>query len=630
MRRRCIGIPLVLLLMSAASATANAQARRTPLADMVHDVSITELQEGLRRGRWTSLQLVDAYLARIRAYDQEGPRLNALLRLNPHARRDAAARDRERRTNGSSGPLHGIPIILKDNFDTYDMPTSAGSLAFADVQPSADGFVVKRLREAGAIIIGKSNMHELAAGITSVSSLGGQTRNPYDPMRCPGGSSGGTGAAVAASFAAVGWGSDTCGSIRIPSAFNNLVGLRPTQGMVSRNGVVPLSHTQDIPGPLARSAADLAIALDITVGYDPADTVTRAVQQRRVASFTDSLRAYPLRGTRIGVLTNYMTGDIDTDIRDTVRAMVRAMQQAGVEAVDIRIADFDSLIANTSVLNFETKFDLIDYLRAIPNAPQITVRDILDRGLFHDAMTGRIFAMDTSGTRDNEAYRVALARQPVLRKRLLGLMDSLNVDALVYPTQRRRPVLVGEPQPGGTCGLSASSGLPALSAPAGFTNDGLPVGIEFLGRPFADVRLVSLAFALEALGTKRRAPSTTPPLVAGLPPAPVTVSTVVERGAERATSRFTFDQLTNVLRFDVRVSGVAPERLQAVVLSRRDTPGGARVIHRMSGPGRTSANGQLPLNGIDRDALAGGRLSVQLYVAGATAVEARVTGIRLR
>ena len=213
---------------------------------------------------------------------------------------------------------------------------------------------------------------------------------------------------------------------------------------------------------------------------------------------------------------------------------------------------------------------------------------------------------------------------------MTGVQTCALPISLVYPTQRRRPVLVGEPQPGVTCGLSAHSGLPALSAPAGFTNDGLPVGIEFLGRPFADVRLVSLAFALEALGTKRRAPSTTPRLVAGRSPAPVTVSTVVERGAERATSRFTFDQLANVLRFDLRVRGVAPGRLQAVVLARRDTPGGARVIYRMSGPGMTSANGQLPLSGIDRDALVGGRLSMQLHVAGATAVESRVAGFRLR
>ena len=618
------------VLLLGATTTLQAQPPRRALTDVVYEASITTLRDGLREGRWTSVQLVDAYRARIRAYDQRGPMLNAMIRLNPNARRDAAARDRERAAGGAGGPLHGIPIVLKDNFDTYDMPTSAGSLAFAGLLPPDDGFVVKRLRAAGAIIMGKTNMHELAAGITSISSLGGQTRNPYDPTRCPGGSSGGTGVAVSASFAAVGWGSDTCGSIRIPSAYNNLVGLRPTQGMVSRDGVIPLSHTQDIPGPLARSAADLAIALDATVGYDPADTVTRAIQDRHAAMFTDSLRAYPLRGARLGVLTNYMTGDIDNDIRDTVRAVLRTMQSAGVEVVDVRIADFDSLMANTGVINFETKYDLADYLRSIPNAPSLTVKEIVDRGLFHDAMSGRMTVMDTAGTRDSEPYRKALAKQRVLRDRLIALMDSLKVDALVYPTQRRRPVLVGEPQPGGTCGPSANSGLPALSAPAGFTNDGLPVGIEFLGRPFADVRLVSLAFALEQLGTRRLAPTTTPRLSLGRSPAPRTVTTVAGSGTRRATARLTFDQVANVLRYDVRVGGTAPDRVQAVVLSRRDLPGNPRVIYRMAGPGMTGATGAFSLSGIDRDALVGGRLSVGFYVSGAPAESALVTGFRLR
>ncbi|MBC7894663.1 MAG: amidase [Cytophagaceae bacterium] len=609
---------------------AEAQTARRPLSDVVHEASIMQLQDGLRAGRWTSVQLVDAYLARIAAYDQQGPALNAMIRMNPAVRREAAERDRERARGTARGALHGIPIALKDNFDTFDMATSAGSLGMVGVRPAADGFVVARLRAAGAVIIGKTNMHELAAGITSVSSLGGQTRNPYDPMRCPGGSSGGTGAAIAASFAAVGWGSDTCGSIRIPSAFNNLVGLRPTQGLASRRGVVPLSHTQDIPGPLARSAEDLAIALDATVGFDAGDSVTRVVQTWGTSTrFGDSLRAYPLRGMRIGVLANYMTGDIDADIRDSVRAMVRAMQGAGVEAMDVRVADFDSIV-NASVINYETKDDLIDYLRAVPGATARSAREMIDRGLYHDFMTGRMIAMDTTGTRDSEAYRRALAKQVVLRDRMVALMDSLKVDALVYPTMRRRPVLVGEPQPGGTCGLSAHSGLPALSAPIGFTNDGLPVGIEFMGRPFSDVRLVSVAWGLEQLGRRRRSPSTTPALVAGRSPIPVRVTNVVRSGAARATTRFTFDQAANILRFDVRVSGATSEDVEAVVLRRHDADGRTRVIHRMAGPGMMHASGAFPLSGIDRDALAAGRLRVALFTAKATQGDAPVTGVALR
>jgi amidase len=262
MHRGLTTFVLAVSLGSAREAPLAAQSPRNRSAVEVHEATITELQDAMAAGRTSSAQLTDAYLARIAAYDRQGPALNSMIRLNPNARADARRLDEERRQGRVRGPLHGIPIILKDNFDTADMPTSGGSLALADHQTADDAFVVRKLRDAGAVILGKSNMHELAAGITTIGSIGGQTRNPYDPRRCPGGSSGGTGAAIAASFATVGWGSDTCGSIRIPSAFGSLAGLRPTQGLVSRTGVQPLSHTQDIPGPLARTVTDLAIALD--------------------------------------------------------------------------------------------------------------------------------------------------------------------------------------------------------------------------------------------------------------------------------------------------------------------------------------------------------------------------------
>jgi Asp-tRNA(Asn)/Glu-tRNA(Gln) amidotransferase A subunit family amidase len=254
---------------------------RPVLDTVVVEATITDLQRGMSDGRFTSLDLTRAYLARIAAYDQKGPALNTMVRVNPAAEREAAAMDAERKAGKVRGVLHGIPIILKDNYNTADMPTTGSTLALATFVPREDAFIVRRLREAGAIILGKSNLHELAAGITSVSSLGGQTRNPYDPRRCPGGSSGGTGAAIAASFAVVGWGSDTCGSIRIPAAFGSLFGLRPSSGLVSRNGVIPLSHTQDVIGPLARTMTDLAIALDLTVGQDPADAATNVLSGRR-------------------------------------------------------------------------------------------------------------------------------------------------------------------------------------------------------------------------------------------------------------------------------------------------------------------------------------------------------------
>src|SRR5690349_18863845 len=374
----CAAIPL--------GVAAQAPARSAPVE--VYEATVADLQQAMAAGRITSAQIVDAYLARIAAYDRRGPEINAMIRLNPNARVEARRMDDERRQGRVRGPMHGIPIILKDNFDTFDMPTSGGSLALANHQPRDDAFVVKRLREGGAIIIGKSNMHELAAGITTISSLGGQTRNPYDPRRCPGGSSGGTGAAIAASFAAVGWGSDTCGSIRIPSAFGNLAGLRPTQGLVSRSGVMPLSHTQDIPGPLARTVRDLAIALDATVGPDSADAATRVLAGRSMPRFVDSLRADALRGARIGILTSYFS-DADGEILDTVRSAIRAMKAAGADTVRVDIAAFDSLIANTSVINFEHKYDLIDYLPRTPNAPENSIADMHARALDGDAPGAR-------------------------------------------------------------------------------------------------------------------------------------------------------------------------------------------------------------------------------------------------
>lgn len=253
----------------------------------VRGATITEVQEAMTSGAATSAEITAAYLARIRAYDQAGPRIGSMIWINPKAVAEAEALDRERATGDVRGPMHGVPIILKDNYDTYDLPTSGGTLALAGNIPPDDGFQVAKLRAAGAVIIGKSNMHELASGITTISSLGGQTLNPYDLRRNPGGSSGGTGAAITASFATVGWGSDTCGSIRIPSAQNNLVGLRPTKGVSSIDGIIPLAHTQDVGGPLARTMRDLAIALDATAGPDPADPATRILDGRDAPRFVE-------------------------------------------------------------------------------------------------------------------------------------------------------------------------------------------------------------------------------------------------------------------------------------------------------------------------------------------------------
>lgn len=618
-----LALSLALVAARAAAPPASAQQPR-PARFEVHEATISDLQAALQAGRVTSVELVEAYLARIAAYDQQGPALNSMIRLNPAARREAAARDAERAAGRSRGPLHGIPVILKDNFDTHDLPTTAGSIALADAQPPDDAFVVKRLREAGAIILGKANMHELAAGITTVSSLGGQTRNPYDPRRCPGGSSGGTGAAIAASFAAVGWGTDTCGSIRIPAAFGSLVGLRPTQGLVSRDGIVPLSHTQDIGGPMARTVTDLAIALDATIGPDPADPMTRVLEGRPLPAFTDSLRAGALGGARLGVLTAYFR-DTDADVARVARAAIDSMKAHGAEAIEVTIPGFDSLIQGTRAVDFETESDLINYFAATPGAKVRSATDILSSGLYHATLQNRLRLIDSAGAVGTDAHRAALARQVLVRNLVESVLETMHLDALVYPTMRQKPTLIGEPQGGNTCQLSAQTGLPALTVPAGFTRDGLPVGIEFLGRAFGDARLVALAYGFEQTGPRRRPPSTTPPLVNGRPPAPAVFEAVATTSPATTRARLTYDAPRNQLSYEVRITGVPADQVLAVVLrsGTADQPG--PVVHRLVGPGATTGSGVIPLTGMDREMLLEGRLVLAVFTAGRLPVHASVT-----
>jgi amidase len=313
----------------------------------VLEATIPQLRAALTSGAVTSRDLVAMYLARIDAYDQNGPVLNAISVTNRNALAEADTRDAERRANAPRGLLHGIPVIVKDNYDTADMQTGAGSRALAGWMPPDDAFLVKKLREAGAIIIAKSNMREFAYGITTLGSLFGQTRNPYALDRNPGGSSGGTGAAIAANFAAVGMGSDTCGSIRIPASHNSLVGIRGTQGLASRSGIIPLSSTQDIGGPIARTVTDLAIVLDATVGYDPTDPQTAASVGNTPKSYTDHLQLTALRGARIGFLTALLgTDPADAEVAAVVRGAVEEMKGQGAEIVEVAIPDLGELLTD--------------------------------------------------------------------------------------------------------------------------------------------------------------------------------------------------------------------------------------------------------------------------------------------
>jgi amidase len=627
-----LGVFLIVSAIVASSLDGAGQAGPPPAANATFDVtekSIEDLQEALSAGQVTSRQLVEAYLARIDAYDGRGPSLNAVIAINPEARAAADALDAERKAKGPRGPLHGIPVLVKDNYETVEMPTTAGSVALAAFHPKRDAFLVKRLRDAGAVILGKTTMHELAAGIITVGSSFGYTRNPYDLDRTPGGSSGGTGAAIAASFAAVGMGSDTCGSIRIPAANNNLVGLRGTQGLASRTGIVPLSSSQDIGGPLARTIADLAIVLDATVGPDPADAQTvRAHEQARRDEddfveddaaagprYRRALRADALKGARLGVVRSlFGTAPEDQEVTTIVNRTLDALRKQGAEVVDVVIPGLDELLRDSSLIASDFKFDLMEYLAGAENPPVRSLGDILDRGLYHAALESTFRTRNAVETRETDATRRARIKQAALRQVTEALLDEQRLDALVYPTLRRRPARIGDAQSGTTCQLSAHSGLPALSVPAGFTNDGVPIGLELLGPAFSESQLLALGYSMEQLLKLRRAPFSTPPLVGGKAPAPRTLT--VHGAGSSAT--LTYDAPTATLRYVITRDAKQPQRPIAVWLHSGTAaqPGAARHQLARASAAERRAEGAVVLTASDRNDLASGRLLLRFHPSG--------------
>jgi amidase len=625
----------LIVLASAIGAGTAAQKPGAPQSSLwpgdrldVMEKTIAELQDAMKAGTVTSSDLVDIYFARIGAYDRERPAINALISLNPRAREEAAALDRERATRGARGPLHGIPVVVKDNFDMVGLPNTAGSLALADLRPTQDAFQVKRLREAGAVILGKTNLHELASGITTISSLGGQTRNPYDLTRNPGGSSGGTGAAIAANFAVAGLGTDTCGSIRIPASHNSLVGLRPTVGLSSRAGVIPLSHSQDVAGPLARTVADVALLLDATVGVDAADETTKAGEGRRPASYREALRSDALKGARIGVLT-VLFGDAPEDNEGgaLVRRALETMRKLGAETVDVTIPGFDQLVAGTSVIDAEFKFDLMDYLGRVPNAPVRSLADILDRGLYHSAIESSVRRRNAIESRETDAYRRARIKRDTLKQAILAAFEEHRLDAMAYPTMRRKAATIGQAVYGSTCQLSASTALPALTMPAGFTDDGLPIGIELLGRAFDELKLLSLAQSFEQSTHLRRPPFSTPALVGRAAPPPLEfVSAVSSTPAGALHVRFTFDPLTGDLRYQATGSGVKPEDVHGAWIQRGSGKERGAALFQLLGIGELRRSSAVVLPPSQHAALVDGKLDLVFYWRGGSGR----TSIRLK
>lgn len=481
------------------------------------ELDIAGIHDGLRTGAFTCSELVAAYLARIEAYDRKGPALHAIVVVNPEAAGLAREADDRIRASGlgPERPLECVPVIVKDNYDTTGLPTTAGSASLAGARPPDDAFQVRKVREAGAIVLAKSNMAEFA--FSPYESLGsvvpGHTRNPYDPYRVPAGSSGGTAAAVAASFGAVGLGTDTGNSIRGPSSHTALFGIRSTMGLTSRDGIVPLNLYRDIGGPMARTVADGARVFNVLAGPDPADPATRGVE--RETDYLVHLDDSPLVGIRIGVVRQLSdTETADPEILELFEAALADLESSGASLVDpVRIEGLD---ATGSLWCNPFRAQLEQYLASLGRgAPVRTLEEIVEQGEFHPSIAGRLEAALAVEADPPEECAEANRRAGELRAEVGALFLELDLDALAYPSWSNPPRLLGDlttPDGNNSPRLSPPAGFPAVTVPMGFTGAGLPAGLQLLGEALGEGVLLRISYAYEQSTRRRRPPAATPPL----------------------------------------------------------------------------------------------------------------------
>ena len=522
---------VLLVILTAGAGRAAAQAPRalaSPGAFHLLEATIEDIHAAFQSRRITCRELVNLYLNRIQAYDKEGPRLNAVQTVNSRALQEAEHLDAAYASSGPVGPLHCIPVLLKDQVETSDMPTTYGSVIFKEFVPRRDATITMKMKKAGAIILAKTNMGEFAAGY--IGSAFGVARNPYDPARSPSGSSSGSGAGIAGNFATVGIGEDTGGSVRGPAALNSLVGLRPTLPLVSRFGMMPATPSQDTLGPIARTVKDAALLLDVIAGYDPNDPVTVYAAGQVPATYTAFLNKDGLRGARLGVIREPFDPKTDTASDDykKVKAVLDKgladLKRLGAEVVDpLTIPDLKDRVKKTFDDNlFETEQAIEGYLAKHPNAPAKTLREILLTGKVVPSRSTRLVT-NVGRTTDEPGYLKVLLLREETRQIVLQLMADNRLDALVYATFDYPPVVIRPDamtnpsfadlaDPGNNRRLAPILGFPAISVPAGFTADGLPVGIEFMGRPFAEPTLFKVGYAYEQATHNRKPPATTPQL----------------------------------------------------------------------------------------------------------------------
>ena len=527
------GVAASLTPAYAAGAAARDLTERTPNAATplpaevtpfeLEEVTIPQLQDGMKSGKYTAQSLVEKYLARIDEIDKRGPAVNAIIELNPDALSIAKALDQERNAKGARGPLHGIPVLIKDNIDTADrMMTTAGSLALVGSKPPKDSFVAQRLRAAGAVILGKTNLSEWANirsshSVSGWSGRGGLTKNPYALDRNACGSSSGTGAGISANLAVVGIGTETDGSIVCPSSSNGLAGIKPTVGLVSRGGIIPISHSQDGAGPMCRTVRDAAILLGALTGVDPDDSATAASAGKSQTDYAQYCDPHGLKGARIGVARKYF------GFNDAVDALMEqslnVMKTQGATLVDpadiATLGKFDD--TELLVFMYELKADLNAYLARLgPGAPVRTLQDIID---FNDRNRQKempYFGQDlfvkaqSKGPLSEKEYLEAVEKNHQLARTegIDALMDKYHLDAIVAPTGGPAwltDLVNGDHSAGGSSNAAAVAGYPNVNVTAGFLS-GLPVGISFFGRAWSEPTLIKMAYSFEQAIKARQAP----------------------------------------------------------------------------------------------------------------------------
>jgi amidase len=493
------------------------QPAQTQMKFELNETTIADIHQAIRSGRITCRWLVEAYLKRIDAYDQS-TKLNSIVIVNPQALAEADRLDEEFKRTRKLRPLHGIPVIVKDNYDTKDLQTTGGSMALKGSIPPDDAYQVRKLREAGAIVLAKSNMAEWAfSPYLTESSIAGVTRNPYDLESVPAGSSGGTAAAVAANLGAVGLGTDTGNSIRGPSSHNALVGIRSTMGLTSRDGIIPLYSRNDVGGPMARTVEDAVRVLEVIAGYDPADSITEASRGKIPKNYTQFLKKNGLKGARLGVFRRYIDAPTtDPQIKTLVAKAIEDLKAQGAVIVDpFDLQNYDELTKDIWCNSFH--YDVNNYLASLGEKGKYkNLAAIVESGLYSPYIERRL--KDAIKTMPQSPPCKDLYSDPrsvAFREALLKAMEKDRLDAIIYPTWSNPPRKIGDLQsPAGDNSqmLSPQTGFPAITVPMGFTHGSLPAGLTFLGRLFGEPDLIKFVYAYEQATKHRRAPEKFPPL----------------------------------------------------------------------------------------------------------------------